>query len=830
MNRLLVSVFWGLIIMANLPSVMAQESDWPRTLPLEQGMVTIYSLQVDDKKGDAIQFRAALAYRATPDSEPVFGAGWFESTVEIDSTNRIVHPTDLKITGTRFPPGTDEMQAELANVLTRQSPDWNLDFSLDELESALRVAEAESLAVNTTPPKIFYRDHPALLISIDGDPVLREIENSSHQAVINTPYPLIFDGKHYYLNAAKNVWYRANKATGPYQLDSRPPSDVAATVDAGESTELSEQPNEPVTEATAPEIVVTTEPAELIVTEGPAAFVPLVDDLLVLQNSDDDVFMHVSSQDFFIVLAGRWYRSASLNGPWTYQSADGLPMAFANIPQDSDQADSRVYVAGTDEARDAVLDARVPQTAAVARGEADIEVTYDGQPVYAPVDGTDLVYIQNTGSTVLQSEGLFYLVEEGVWYVSTSPNGPWQVSDHRPLQVDTILPTSPVYNAKYVQVYDSTPDVVYVGYTPGYTGSYVYRNTIIYGSGWNYSPWVSPYYYYPRYSTWGFNVGYNPWTGWNFGLSWGWGPFSFSYYSGGYWHHNHYWHHRDYGRWGPGRYRSRPAHYGNRHDRYGHNNNRGRNDYGLDGRNRDGRDRDGRGRGGRSRDAYGRNSNDRYADDASTRNRNLYRDDSQRARIKDTRDNRPRTPDQRNTRTNQPKYIAASGSRQKNYTGKDKAGRSRTGPVSSSDLRKKANLRDVNLEASRSTLLADNNGDLYRGVHRERNRDTKTPSRAVNTSTRQSQVKKTDRQHISPVTSVATRQTRPRVSPAPAQNQSRSRSGTQSKSVRRNSPAPVKSAPPKSTQKSSGKSKNSNEGGGKRGRSNKGGNRVPGIS
>ncbi|MGB5292001.1 MAG: hypothetical protein WBN41_11195, partial [Lysobacterales bacterium] len=251
-------------------------------------------------------------------------------------------------------------------------------------------------------------------------------------AVINTPYPLISDGKYYYLNAAKDVWYRARKATGPYQFAPTPPTDIAAMVNPDDESTAESEPGEPITAANAPEIVVSTEPAELVVTEGPAAFVPLVDDLLVLQNSDDDVFMHVSTQKFYIVLAGRWYQADSLTGPWAYQAADNLPKAFADIPRDSNQADSRVYVAGTEEAKDAVLDAQVPQTAAVKRGEVDLEVKYDGEPVYQAVDGTDLVYIQNTGSTVLVSGGLYYLVEEGVWYVSSSPNGPWQVSDHRP--------------------------------------------------------------------------------------------------------------------------------------------------------------------------------------------------------------------------------------------------------------------------------------------------------------------------------------------------------------------------------------------------------------
>jgi len=685
-------------MLVSLPSVLAQESGWPRTLPLEQGMVTIYPLQVDEMNDDIIHFRAALAYRATADSEPVFGAGWFESRVEIDSANRIVHPADLKITETRFPAGTDDVQSELSAVFAQQSPTWNLDFSLDELEAALKTAEAESKAaqsLNTSPPQIIYRDHPALLISMDGKPILREIEDSPFKAVINTQYPLIFDGKHYYLNAAKGVWYRAVKAAGPYQFDASPPADIAAMVNADEPAAADGQPVEPITAANAPEIVVSTEPTELIVTEGPAVFVPLVDDLLVLKNSDNDVFMHVSSQHYYIVLSGRWYHAGSLNGPWAYRPADDLPAAFANIPRDSDQADSRVYVAGTEEARDAVLDAQVPQTAAVERGEVDIDVEYDGEPIYEPVDGTDLVYIENTGSTVIQSDGLYYLVEDGVWYVSSTPNGPWRVSDHRPVQVDTILPTSPVYNAKYVRVYDSTPSVVYVGYTPGYTGSYVYYNTIFYGSGWYYPPWVSPYYYYPRYSTWGFNVSYNPWYGWNFGLSWGWGPFSVGYYTGGYWHHNHYWHHRYYGYWGPHGYRPRPVHYG----------------------------RHGYGRGRYAHDGYGRGGDGRgYSPGAFQRNTNLYRDGSQRARIADTRDNRPRTPGARGGDTKQLNHLFASSSQKQKYAGQNKDRYNKQSRVSSSDLRVKADVRDANFKASRSKMLADNNGKVYRKTERSPDR------------------------------------------------------------------------------------------------------------
>jgi hypothetical protein len=717
MNRWLTGILSITFMLFNLAPAIAQEDKWPRTLPLDEGLVTIYAPQVDKMSGNTLYYRAALAYREKAGAEPVFGAGWFESTIEIDNLNRIVRPIDFKTTETRFPDGTPDITSALTTGLASQSAQWNLDFSLDELDAALKTAEAQTNAaekLNTQPPDIIYRDHPALLITMDGQPVLREIENSPYQAVINTPYPLIYNNQHFYLNAAKDVWYRADKATGPYRFDANPPTDLAAMVKDEESKTAAEASTEIITSANAPEIIVSTLPAELLVTDGPAAFVPLVDDLMVLENSDNDVFMHINSQAFYIVLAGRWYHANSLNGPWSYQAADELPIAFANIPRDSEQADSRVYVAGTEEAREAILDAEVPQTAAVQRGKADIDVEYDGEPEYASVDGTDLVYIRNTGSTVLMSDGLFYLVENGVWYVSATANGPWQVSDHRPQEVETILPTSPVYNSKYVHVYDSTPNVVYVGYTPGYTGSYVYHNTILYGTGWHYRPWVSPRYYYPRHSTWGFSVAYNSWSGWNFGLGWAWGPFSVGYYPGGYWHQSHYWHHRHYGHWGPRGYRARPAHYRRGGQRYAHDNHRSNNN----GRNDNGRDNYAR------NDQSGRDDrNSRNNGDRRDRNDNLYRGDSQRANVANTRDRQATDTQRRNNSTRQANNSGARGTPQKNYAGTKKGERNRAGPVSTSDLRQKATIRDINrIDVKRGNLLADNNGDIYTSPGRQSNR------------------------------------------------------------------------------------------------------------
>ena len=696
-----------------VPKALAQDDGWPRTLPVEDGMLTIYPLQIDNQEAGIVRYRAALAWRESADAEPVFGAGWFESPVDIDHVAGLVHPTAFRVTETRFPPGTGDIEASLQAALARYAPGWDLDYSVDRLNQGLQTARAErdSLQnINTAPPNIVYRDHPALLVTVDGEPILRPVEDSAYQAVVNTPYPMIFDGRQFWLNVARGAWYRADAATGPYRFEANPPAAIDAMVQPEQGAdEASGSPGEdpearPITAATAPEIVVVTEPSELVVTDGPAAFVPLVDDLLVLQNSDDDLFLDVASQQYYIVLSGRWYRSRSLGGPWEYQAADELPPSFARIPENSEQAGSRVYVAGTPEAEEAVLDAQVPQTAAVQRGTADIEIAYDGDPEFAQVDGTDLQYAANTGATVLHSDRTYFLVEDGVWYISASPHGPWRVADYRPAAVDLIAPTSPVYNVRYVYIYDSTPDVVYVGYTPGYLGSYVYSGTVVYGTGWYYRPWVSPAYYYPRFSTWGFHVGYDSWGGWSFGLSWnwgfgdawygnvalGWGPYYSSWYRGGYWHRRHYWnHHYAGGYWGPRGYCPRPAPYHRRPYRDGH----GR--YAWE-------DRD-----------YG---GDRYGRGHPGRHPNLYRDAGQRARIASTQDKLPRERGWNANAAAGVRNAARPEDRRAAY-GKPQAGtraRYAEGSVKPADIRRKANVREVNAQARQKLMLADSGGKVYR--------------------------------------------------------------------------------------------------------------------
>src|SRR6516225_663911 len=130
-----------------------------------------------------------------------------------------------------------------------------------------------------------------------------------------------------------------------------------------------------------------------------------------MKNSSNDIFMDVNSQQYYVLISGRWYHTGNLrSNQWEFVPADKLPADFAKIPEGSTKDNVLGSVAGTDAAKEAVMDAQIPQTAKVDRNTATTEVTYNGDPQFEPVRGTHMEYAVNTLSTVLRYNGRYYVV------------------------------------------------------------------------------------------------------------------------------------------------------------------------------------------------------------------------------------------------------------------------------------------------------------------------------------------------------------------------------------------------------------------------------------
>ncbi|MDZ7621129.1 MAG: hypothetical protein U5O69_01325 [Candidatus Competibacteraceae bacterium] len=232
---------------------------------------------------------------------------------------------------TQFPNAQPEQERRLAVFLDREIAAWpKPTMALDRLLANL--AEVEKVKAgahfNNEPPKIF-ATVPSVLVLIDGQPILRDVEGFPIKRVVNTPFVLLLDptDSQYYLTGDA-LWFVAADVEGPCKTLKSPPAPVAAAARKIAEAEVPTQVQAATLKAeVVPQIVVATEPTELIVAAGAPQFAPLEGaDLLYLSNTGRDVFQTLGTQQYYVLLSGRWFSSPSLeNGPWAYVAPDKLP-------------------------------------------------------------------------------------------------------------------------------------------------------------------------------------------------------------------------------------------------------------------------------------------------------------------------------------------------------------------------------------------------------------------------------------------------------------------------------------------------------------------------
>ena len=521
-------------------------------MDLSNAALLIYQPQVDKWDGNQIEIHTAVAIKPTGAQVETFGSIFATARTEVDGVARTVMFQDIHITKSNFPTLPDKGAAYAAELQTQYAGAVRT-ISLDRVEASLAAAgiKPPTFAVKNDPPQVIVSYSPAILVPIDGAPVLKPVASDSRfQRVLNT-HALILRGgfgQQYYIHVFDG-WLESNSIQGPWSQASRIPfgmHDIAGKLPAGLVDLLDGGPKaspKPSLANGVPTIYTTQGPAELIVFKGQPDFVPIAGTgLLWASNTTSDVLIDTASNDYYVLLSGRWFRSNNLTGTWTFVASNTLPTDFSRIPTSSLAGAVLPSVAGTPEAQEAVIANSIPQTATVPRVNGPkFTPSFDGPPQYAPIAGTSLTYVANASAPLIQVDpSTYYAVSTGIWFSANSVTGPWTVAASVPNVLYTIPPSSPVFYVTHVHVYGATPQVVYVGYTPGYLGTVVEPSgTVVYGTGYTYVPWVGSVWYSPplTYSVAAYPV-YNPAVGFTFGFALGLATAAWTtpYYGGAYYH------------------------------------------------------------------------------------------------------------------------------------------------------------------------------------------------------------------------------------------------------------------------------------------------------
>jgi hypothetical protein len=317
------------LLTAIAAAAQADEFSWPQELAADNGdVVIIYQPQVEIFSGNDLEARAAVSVKS-PDTDnvPVFGAIWFKARLDTDREARTALIRDIEVDDIRFADATDAQKQKLAGFIEAEIEGSGFTISIDQLLADLDGSATGNATTDLKhePPEIMLSREPALLVTIDGDPVFETIENTNYERVVNTPFLLARGGIEYFLYIGSNAWYESRAVAGPWARAQRIPEELSSLVEPADDDDANVDDIH---------IIVASEPTELIVSDGDPSWSPVEGmDLLYMDNSDSNAFLELSTQKYYVLLSGRWYRSEGVLGnlQWEHVPNDKLPDPFGDI-------------------------------------------------------------------------------------------------------------------------------------------------------------------------------------------------------------------------------------------------------------------------------------------------------------------------------------------------------------------------------------------------------------------------------------------------------------------------------------------------------------------
>jgi hypothetical protein len=503
------------------------DGGWPRgyTMP-SGGALILYQPQIASWDGQRhMSAYTAVSYTPKGAPKPHLGSVRIEADTKVSVSDRLVSFAPLKITESNFPTLGKETTREIVAEIVKAIPDEERVIALDRVLAAVdrsQILPKNNEGVKADPPKIFFSQTPAILVILDGDPIWSPIRENDLKFAVNTNWDLFQHEptKTFYLRHEK-TWLKAADLAGPWSPAAPlPESFKKLPADDNWKDVKAALPGTKLDPKKAPQVFVSTSPAEMILLSGPAKYEPMGQTALQwVSNTESDVFRAGTTGAIYYLVAGRWFSARSFEGPWTF-ATPSLPEDFQKIPLEHPRSRVLASVPGTQQAAEAVLLAQIPQTARVNKNTIKApEVQYQGEPKFEKVEKSKVERAVNTDKSIIKVGDMYYMCYEGVWFMGSSPTGPWTVASKVPGEIYEIPISSPAHSVTYVTVEDDDDDDEWVVFASAamYTGVMIASGCAVWGSGWYYPPyygWYGGYpHYYPHYPTYGYGASYNPWTG-----------------------------------------------------------------------------------------------------------------------------------------------------------------------------------------------------------------------------------------------------------------------------------------------------------------------------
>lgn len=182
------------------------------------------------------------------------------------------------------------------------------------------------------PPQIFFAEAPALLILIDGDPVYQPIAGTDLERIVNTSALIVRERAGIHYLKVLDGWMEAYTLSGDWSPSGVAPTGGTEALKTASATKIDLLDGRGSTArgtslaTQAPTILISSEPAELIVTDGPARYQTVEGTSLEqLVNTTATILREPTDQELYTLVANRWFRAWTTDGPWQFIASDELP-------------------------------------------------------------------------------------------------------------------------------------------------------------------------------------------------------------------------------------------------------------------------------------------------------------------------------------------------------------------------------------------------------------------------------------------------------------------------------------------------------------------------
>jgi hypothetical protein len=146
---------------------------------------------------------------------------------------------DINVLNIYFPSLSPAATAQMDQLFRTFVPPY-VNISLDRVVAYVpKPQDVKPVELNNTPPLIFVSYAPAILLGIDGQPVLADLPHTDLKSVVNTTWPLFQDksNSQYYL-LVNNIWLTAGELNGPWSRIMNVPRDFKKLPNSGKFAEV----------------------------------------------------------------------------------------------------------------------------------------------------------------------------------------------------------------------------------------------------------------------------------------------------------------------------------------------------------------------------------------------------------------------------------------------------------------------------------------------------------------------------------------------------------------------------------------------------------------